>query len=310
MTSPIVQSDVVRSIGGDSEGDGDVAELVQKLGRTWRGVASITLVVIGLAATAAFGATVTQAPSIAGEPTTGSELTASTGAWTPTRATPAYDWLRCDAEGAQCVAIARACGRRYRIRIADEGQTLRARLTVTEANGQAASASSLQTALIVPKPYSIPADEDPDTCTEVTPTGPGQGTFSSGAQTGAGTVPSPGTSLAFIDPFPVIRIAGRFKGARTTLRRVTVRAPRGARIQIRCRGRGCPYRRKATAVKLVRVRSLQRTYRPRATIEIRVTQPQKIGKYTRVRTRKGKAPVRIDRCLRPGRTRPVRCPTA
>ena len=43
-------------------------------------------------------------------------------------------------------------------------------------------------------------------------------------------------------------------------------------------------------MKLVRVRSLQRTYRPKATIEIRVTQPRKIGKYTRVRTRRGKAP--------------------
>jgi hypothetical protein len=108
----------------------------------------------------------------------------------------------------------------------------------------------------------------------------------------------------------VIRIAGRFKGSRTTLRRVTVRTPHGTRIQIRCRGRGCPYRRKATTVKLVRVRSLQRTYRPRATIEIRVTQPGKIGNYTRVRTRKGKAPLRLDRCLMPGRTRPARCPTA
>ena len=58
------------------------------------------------------------------------------------------------------------------------------------------------------------------------------------------------------------------------------------------------------------MRALQRTYRPKATIEIRVTQPRKIGKYTRVKTRKGKAPLRIDRCLMPGKTRPVRCPTA
>ena len=39
-----------------------------------------------------------------------------------------------------------------------------------------------------------------------------------------------------------------------------------------------------------------------------MTQPKKIGKYTRVRTRRGKAPVRIDRCLMPGKTKPVRCP--
>ena len=116
--------------------------------------------------------------------------------------------------------------------------------------------------------------------------------------------------LDFIDPFPIIRISGRFKGRRTKLTRVTVNAPRGARIRIACKGRGCPYRRRAVAVKLLRIRSLQRSYRPRATIEIRVTQRRRIGKYTRIRTRRGKAPVRIDRCLMPGKTKPVRCPTA
>jgi hypothetical protein len=107
-----------------------------------------------------------------------------------------------------------------------------------------------------------------------------------------------------------VRISGRFTRSRTQLTRVTVNAPRGARIGVDCKGRGCPYRRKAIAVKLVRVRALQRSYRPGATIEIRVTQPRKIGKYTRVKTRRGKAPLRIDRCLMPGSTRPVRCPTA
>jgi hypothetical protein len=87
-------------------------------------------------------------------------------------------------------------------------------------------------------------------------------------------------------------------------------APHGARIRVACRGRGCPYRRKAIVVRLIRVRALQRTFRPKTTLEIRVTQPQKIGKYARVETRKDKTPLRIDRCLMPGKTRPVRCRTA
>jgi hypothetical protein len=144
----------------------------------------------------------------------------------------------------------------------------------------------------------------------VTPTSPGAGTFSSGRETGGGSEPSLGTSLPSIDPFPVIRIAGRFRGKRTTLTRVTVNAPRGARIRINCKGRGCPYKRRATAVRLLRIRSLQRTYRPRATIEIRVTQREKIGKYTRMWMLRGKAPQRIDRCLMPGKSKPVRCPAA
>jgi hypothetical protein len=261
-----------------------------------------------LAATAALGATVTQRPTITGEASLDSELTASPGAWTPADATPTYDWLRCDTSGAACDGITGACGRKYTVRQADEGHTLRVRLTATESNGKAASADSEPTAVVTRKLYAIPTGNETDTCTHVTPTGPGKGTFNSGTQTGGGSVPTPGTTLSFIKPFPVIRIAGRFKGARTTLTRVTVRTPRGTRIRIRCSGRGCAFKRKAVAARLISLRSLKRTYRPKASIEIRVTKAGKIGKYTRVRTRRGKAPVRIDRCVMPGKTKPVRCP--
>jgi hypothetical protein len=115
---------------------------------------------------------------------------------------------------------------------------------------------------------------------DVTPTRPGQGLFTSGGQTGPGMTPAPTTSLSFIDRFPVVRISGRFKGKRTKFQRVTVNGPRGRCIRVACKCRGC------------------------------VTHPGKIGKYIRVRTRKSKAPLRIDCCLIQGRTRPVKCPTA
>jgi hypothetical protein len=276
--------------------------------RPWRDVVIITTVLVGFAAAPVLGATVTEAPTISGDQTPGSKLTASSGGWTPASATAAYDWLRCSASGASCAPISGACGRRYTVRTDDQGHTLRVRLTVTDSAGQAASDNSAPFA-VVSDPY-VPHVGASDTCTHVTTTGPGQGTFSSGEQTGGGALPAPITSLRFIDPFPVVRISGRFTDKRTKLTRVTVAAPHGARIRVACKGRGCPYKRKAIAVELVRVRALQRTYRPKATIEIRVTQPRKIGKYTRVRTRKGKAPLRIDRCLMPGKTRPVKCPTA
>ena len=266
-----------------------------------------------LASTAgsALAATVTQPPAIVGVPLTGAELTASAGAWSPAGATPFYDWLRCDATGAGCIPLPGSCDRRYTVRNADVGHTLRARLTVSEAGQPPASGVSTPTAAVTPPLYPIQTPGDPGAgCVFVTPTGPAAGTFSSGGATGPGSAPSPDTRLAFIDPFPVVRISGRFKGRRTTLTRVTVRAPRGARIRVRCRGRGCPYRRRAIAVRLVRVRALQRTYRPRATVALRITQRGKIGKYVRIRTRRGRAPTRIDRCLMPGRSRPLRCPTA
>src|SRR4051794_34958908 len=275
----------------------------------WRDVVILTTALLALAAAPALAATVTQAPTVSGDASTGSTLTASAGQWTPAGAQPNYDWLRCNAAGDDCRPVAGACDRRYTVRGADVRHTLRARLTVTEAGGPRDSASSEPTEEVVV--YSIPTGNDTgQPCVVVTPTGPGEGTFTAGGATGVGTTPAPDTSLRFIDPFPVVRIAGRFRGSRTRLTRVTVRAPAGARIRVACKGRGCPYRRRTVAARLLRVRSLQRTYAPRATIEIRVTQGHRIGKYTRLTTRRGKAPLRIDRCLKPGSTRPVRCPAA
>jgi hypothetical protein len=292
----------------------DIAESVpQKHLCLRRDVVVLAIALFALMAAPASGATVTQAPQISGDlaPGPGSRLIASPGAWTPTSATATYDWLRCSAAGTECNPVPGSCERSYTVRNSDLGHRLRVRLAVNEPGQPHAFGISEPTVVVIDKPYSIPTPGDSGrTCVEVTPTGSGQGTFTSGGQSGPGTTPSPTTSLPFIDPFPIVRISGRFRGKRTKLTRVTVRAPRGARIRVACKGPGCPYRRRAIAVRLVRVRALQRTYRPKATIEIRVTQPQKIGKYTRMRTRKGKAPLRIDRCLRPGRTRPVKCPAA
>ena len=292
----------------------DIAKPVPgKNARPTRAVLAIAGAVFAFMATPGLGATVTQAPQISGDlaPGPGSKLIASPGAWTPPTATATYDWLRCSVSGTDCNPVAGSCERSYTVRDADLGHRLRVRLTATEAGTPHAFGLSEPTAVVIDKPYSIPTPGDSGrTCVEVTSTGPGQGTFTSGGQSGPGITPSPTTSRRFIDPFPIVRISGRFRGKRTRFTRVTVNAPRGARIRVACKGRGCPYRRRAIAVRLVRVRALQRTYRPKATIEIRVTQAQKIGKYTRVLTRRGKAPLRTDRCLMPGKTRPVRCPTA
>jgi hypothetical protein len=289
-----------------------MAELaVLRYARPWRDVVIITVALLAFAVPPALGATVTEAPTISGDPTPGSELAASRGDWTPASATATYDWLRCNTSGTGCNPVRGSCERRYTVRDADLGHRLRVRLTATEPGQPHAFGISEPTAVVINKTYSIPTPGDSGrTCVDVTATGPGQGTFTSGSQTGPGTTPAPTTALSFIDPFPIVRISGHFRGKRTKLTRVLVNAPRGARIRVACTGRGCPYKRKAIAVTLIRVRSLQRSYRPKTTIEIRVTQPGKIGKYTRVLTRKGKAPLRIDRCLMPGKTRPVICPTA
>jgi hypothetical protein len=294
--------------------------VVQRYGRRWQGTVIVAVALLAFAAAPALGANVTEVPTITGEASTGSVLAASQGAWTPAGATPDYVWLRCSASGAPCDPMPDSRDRSYTVRDADVGSTLRVRLRVTGPNQGTATGRSAPTAVVVVKPDSIPPPVDPipppvdpiptpDGPVVVTPTGPGEGTFTSGVQTAPGTTPAPDTSLSFITPFPFVRISGRFTRSGTQLTRVIINARGGARIGVDCTGSGCPYRHKAIAVKLVRVRALQRSYRPGATIEIRVTQPRTIGKYTRIKTRRGKAPLRIDRCLTPGSTRPVRCPT-
>ena len=98
----------------------------------------------------------------------------------------------------------------------------------------------------------------------------------------------------------------------TTIKELVVRVPAGARVEIRCRGIGCPHRTGRTGgARLSRTlhvrRFARRTLRPGAIVQIFVTKRSAIGKYTRFRIRAGKPPSRVDRCLPPGRKRPVRC---
>jgi chitodextrinase len=123
-------------------------------------------------------------------------------------------------------------------------------------------------------------------------------------------VPTPRSSpLVRMRPFPLVRIAGVVLagGARVTI--LSVRAPRGSRIRVRCRGGGCPARAVArtSTTRLMRFHRFERRLRAGARLELFVRKAGLIGKYTRFRIRAGEAPARVDRCLLPGRRRPVRC---
>lgn len=257
-------------------------------------------------------------PGVPGQEGLYSLFEASPGTWSPDGAEAAYAWLRCVPGGSDvdCTPIDGACGRRYIADRPDLGSTLRIRLTVEGASGSIASTSSAETVVIEEKPYSIPPEEQlPDSCTRVTPTGPNQGEFESGTKPEPQPEPilgPPGSGIVtrFIKPFPVVRVAGSFTFRSTTITRVTVRAPRGVRIGVQCRGRGCANRRRALTAGVRQVRSLARRYRPGAVLQIRVTRPNRIGKYVRLRVRSGRAPLRIDRCLMPEMKRAVRCPAA
>jgi PKD repeat protein len=135
-----------------------------------------------------------------------------------------------------------------------------------------------------------------------------------------GTSATPrGSSPRLLSPFPVVRIAGRILRRGTLVRLLSVHAPSGARVSIRCSGRGCPFAKQvrttgggptAKSSKQVRVRRLERLLRPGVVIRVLITRAESIGKYTRFKILSGKPPARVDRCLNPGSSRPVACPGA
>jgi PKD repeat protein len=112
-----------------------------------------------------------------------------------------------------------------------------------------------------------------------------------------------------MQPFPIVRIAGILLPRGASVHILSVRAPRGARMRVRCRGGGCPVESVARTSRtgVARFHRFERILPAGTTLELFVRQPRQIGKYTRFVIRAGKPPARVDRCLMPGRARPVRC---
>ena len=87
--------------------------------------------------------------------------------------------------------------------------------------------------------------------------------------------------------------------------------PQGAVAELRCKGRKCPFKRKrVTRIRRNRIdvfkalSKRQRRFRPRQTLQLRITAPNHIGKVVRFRLRRGKIPNGQTLCLPPGATRP------
>lgn len=132
---------------------------------------------------------------------------------------------------------------------------------------------------------------------------------------GSGTLSS---FSALLSPFPIVRVSGIVREHGIKIRLLSVSAPVGSTVHIRCGGRGCPFKRTSTDVKssltgpqtaLVRIKRFRgRLLRIGATIRVFVTKAGAIGKYTRFRIRKGKPPARVDRCVTSVKSKPFACP--
>jgi len=136
-----------------------LAVLGTGLGAAGLGALSLMLLSGPSSAAVAVAPVNTGQPAITGTARDGQRLTSSTGTWSGSQPmTLTRRWLRCGANGGQpdgsdCLPIADATARRYRVRSADVGFRLRVRVTATNADGSAAAASN-PTAAITAAPAS------------------------------------------------------------------------------------------------------------------------------------------------------------
>ena len=191
-------------------------------------------------------------------------------------------WRSCDETGAPSAAsymiVDEDLGYRIRVEVRQDGEDDRVRSEPT--------AIVTQAPIAVPAPVAAPPPTPPP----------------------APVVEPVATPLRMMRPAPTVRISGRLTKRGAMIRRLSVRAPSGARISVRCRGRGCPRRTLARPAAVRRLRAFERHLRAGIRLEIRVTRAGFIGKHTLIRIRLGKAPWRRDRCLFPGSNAPARCP--
>ena len=203
----------------------------------------------------------------------------------------------------------------YTATSADRGKRLRVMLTVRNEDGTVSAISGPQRRGRRGRPRRGPPrtpTPDADRHTRAGVTAPTRAAphrlRARGRGPGGAVLDKTAAAPRLMRPMPVVRIGGRLtrSGARITL--LTVRAPRGASITVRCIGRGCPARRWAHTASL-RASPASSACCPRGTkLVITVTKPGRIGKHTTIVIRRGKAPTRRDRCLMPGTRKPVRCP--
>jgi hypothetical protein len=90
----------------------------------------------------------TAAPRIFGAARVGQVLTGDRGSWSNNPTSFAYAWLRCNTGGNGCNPISGANGLQYTLSSADEGHTIRFRVTAANSDGST-TATSAQTAVVV-----------------------------------------------------------------------------------------------------------------------------------------------------------------
>jgi hypothetical protein len=102
-------------------------------------------------------------------------------------------------------------------------------------------------------------------------------------------------------------------GTRTRIVRLAAKnVPSGAKVRLRCAGRGCPFKRRSVPVGSHRTAAIapafgHRALRAGTVIEVRVTAPGQVGMLVRFTLRKRRLPAVTRLCLPVGGAAPKRC---
>jgi hypothetical protein len=121
-------------------------------------------------------------------------------------------------------------------------------------------------------------------------------------------------ALALMDPFPVVQLAGTYSPHGIDVKLLRVEVPLGAHVLVSCEGRDCPlswekYKAAAGQGKLVSVEfhGFERAMPVGVAIRVMVSEPEEIGKLTRIFVRAGRPPMRLDTCVSPAGGKQVAC---
>ncbi len=101
-------------------------------------------------------------------------------------------------------------------------------------------------------------------------------------------------------PLPVVTLQGTVdaKGA-VKVSRLQIRALRGTRVIVTCRGHACPFKtlRRIMITSSLRLKKLERKLKPTMIVTMHIARPGQLGKYVQYKVRRKKAPKRRDACL-------------
>ncbi len=90
-----------------------------------------------------------------------------------------------------------------------------------------------------------------------------------------------------------------------------VDAPPGAKVEVRCRGRRCPFKLRTTVTGAKGTASIRKFFkrgvRPKVTIDVVVTYPRMVGRLIRFPVVRLAVPNPVRYCLPPGAARAQRC---